>query len=707
MFIYGAVPAASGVGDFSAEVEGAAFLEGKFFAGQQVGSDAGVESGVAQHAVAAPVFAVEEGGGQQEVVPTTEEAFEGEFEAVVSAGAGIDQGVGEEAGKAGAGVDDGEGGDFLFYGDVEEVLVVGFYFKADFRGGVPIVAEHEVVAFEEADVGIVFEGVVVNGFVAVVVEVVGHALGVEAIAEVEVLVFAGLVGDAQSRLNGGEGVFVEVEIEGGEACHQGEAAVGFVLKLEEGLYFEGAVAGIPTPAPGVELEALVGQLMHGPDAVNEGKAEVVGLQAGFEAGALVDFAVDEEVGGEGVGAKGIVEYRRQAVIDEESVFDMPEDVFVMGAYTLVGSREGEFGEGVFVEGLRPGEAGYAHARPKELVHLVFGIEVGGFFGSFQVAFDDVHRAVAADAPEGDAAAVLGGEAEAEGGILVLGYGIGTYVDAEEAEELERRIAVREQIGRALVFVDGAFGQQLGAEEAQLAAEFMSFVVAVAHAQVEDTGDAIGKFRGKGAGEEVGVGQVFVVEDGYGASAGAGHGKVVGVGDVDAFESPEHALGGIAPHDDVVAAVVAALYAGKVGSHAPGVAPAAGIAFGFFNTELTGADGSHFVAGLSASLGDDFHFAERKRSFLHFDMEDDLLAGSQDDVAEHEVFISQVGELYGVAAQGDVFEAIAPVGIAGSAYDAFRQINYHIDPDERELALLVGDAAPDGLGEVLRKQRKGS
>ena len=126
------------------------------------------------------------------------------------------------------------------------------------------------------------------------------------------------------------------------------------------------------------------------------------------------------------------------------------------------------------------------------------------------------------------------------------------------------------------------------------------VVSVPHLQVEDTRNGIAVLGGPGSGEEVGVRKEFVVKNCHWASASARNAEVVGVRNVDALHAVEHARWSVAAHHKVVALVVGALYARKVGRHPRGFAATARVEVGFFDAELARAHRSHLIFSLARS-----------------------------------------------------------------------------------------------------------
>ena len=135
------------------------------------------------------------------------------------------------------------------------------------------------------------------------------------------------------------------------------------------------------------------------------------------------------------------------------------------------------------------------------------------------------------------------------------------------------------------------------------------VVAVAHLQVKYPSNSVAVLCGPGSGEEVGVRKEFVVKNGHWPSASAGNAEVVGVRNVDALHAVEHACRSVAAHHKVVALVVGALYARKVGRHPRGFAATARVEVGFFDAELARAHRSHLIFSLARSGGGHADFVE--------------------------------------------------------------------------------------------------
>ena len=231
-----------------------------------------------------------------------------------------------------------------------------------------------------------------------------------------------------------------------------------------------------------------------------------------------------------------------------------------------------------------------------------------------------------------------------------------------------------------------------------------FLVAVAQAQVEDGGGGVAELCGEGRGEEVGVREGFVVDDGHGTPAGTRYAEVIGVGQVYPFDAPEYAGRAVASDDDVVAGVVRALDAGEVAGHPRRIASGSCVAVGFFDCEGAGGDGGHFVEDLAFFGGGDFGGLHGHHALRQFDFEhggsarvDDHPVKGADGIA-HEAY----AEL--VSAHGNV-KGEAPVHVGGGGR-GFGCQELDGGPGQGKPRLSVDDGAGDATRWGLRESRTG-
>ena len=238
---------AAATGGCHTEVESCdeAFLgaKGLFDAAEGCDDVVVVELGVALDLVAAGVGALEEGGGDEEVVAFGEKLFEGKFNAIVAACATVCEAVADGDDVVGAFVEDGVGARVAaFDGDVVELLVVGFGLKTEGLADGPVIVGDEVAAagktefFVGLDVGAVGElglsKIDVEGLELAVVAV-GNACGV-AVGDLPLEADAGLDGLGA----------VECKVLVVDACVEGELFVEAPFPLGVGLEEEGVALGV-------------------------------------------------------------------------------------------------------------------------------------------------------------------------------------------------------------------------------------------------------------------------------------------------------------------------------------------------------------------------------------------------------------------------------------------------------------------------------
>ena len=230
------------------------------------------------------------------------------------------------------------------------------------------------------------------------------------------------------------------------------------------------------------------------------------------------------------------------------------------------------------------------------------------------------------------------------------------------------------------------------------------LVAVAQPQIKDGCGAVAKFSGERRGEEIGIGEGLVVDDRHGAAARSWHREVVGVGKVNPFYAPQHAVGAVATHHDVVAAVVCALDTGKVAGHAGRVPARSCVAVRFFHRESTRTDCGHVVHDLPFLGGHDLRSLHGHDAFLKLHTEHHRAPACHDDAFEHPRLVPDEGHLKGVATQWHVVKGEPAVEV-GHGHQVGDGQHLHGRSKERVPGFGVHNGSRNGGGLGHQQARK--
>ena len=177
--------------------------------------------------------------------------------------------------------------------------------------------------------------------------------------------------------------------------------------------------------------------------------------------------------------------------------------------------------------------------------------------------------------------------------------------------------------------------------------------------------------------------------------------MVGVGNIDALHAPEHALRRVAPNNDVVARIIAALHPGEVGRHPGGVVAAGGVTARFLHGEGFHTHRAHLVDGLGLAAGFYDDFPDLLRGGFELHRQHDFLARRNNDVGKCTRLVADERYHERAPSHPHPRQAELAVGI-GHSSGSFGRITeeLHRRAGQGRLGIFVENPAPDGLGECL-------
>ena len=252
----------------------------------------------------------------------------------------------------------------------------------------------------------------------------------------------------------------------------------------------------------------------------------------------------------------------------------------------------------------------------------------------------------------------------EGSVLVLGHGARADVDAQRGEDHRRGVPVIHKQARALFAVQRPFSQHFGPEETELRTPVPLVLVAVAQPQVKHRGRAVPKLGRERRREEVRVRQGFVVHDRHRSPARSRHGEVVGVGQVDALHAPQHAVGAVAPHHNVVERIVCPLHAGEVARHSGRVPARSGIPVGLFDRKRPRAHRGHFIHHLALLRGRHLRRLHGHHALLQLHAQHHWTAARHDNPLQHARLVPDERHLERMSPQRHVIELESAIEVGG-------------------------------------------
>ncbi len=171
---------------------------------------------------------------------------------------------------------------------------------------------------------------------------------------------------------------------------------------------------------------------------------------------------------------------------------------------------------------------------------------------------------------------------------------------------------------------------------------MFVLITIAQGEIENPGNCIAIFGGKGSCEKIGIRQHIIIEQRNRAASASQCTIMVWVGNIHTFVPPKQAYGRVSSDNNVVATIIPLIYPCKIAGHPRYIVSGTGKTLGFFNAETSGTHRSHTVYGLSFILsGHHFHFFALNYRLFHFYGQNQFLTCSKTQVAKNFWVIAQV------------------------------------------------------------------